>query len=267
MENVKPLDPKFDPHKVRPKKTTKIKKMIAIMSGKGGVGKSTVSALLATHAQKAGYQAAVIDGDIIGPSIGHLFNIHQPAFGDDQGIQPAVSERGIKIMTSNMLVKTETTPILWRGALITNAVKDFYGQVLWGDVDLMVMDMPPGTGDVALTMFQSLPIDGIILVTSPQDLVSMIVSKAVEMAQQLKIPILGILENYSYFICDQCEALHHPFGESKIETLAEKYGLNLLAQLPIDPKINTLGDQGKIEEVESEDFAWLIKSILEDSSV
>jgi Mrp family chromosome partitioning ATPase len=267
MDTVKPLDPKFDPHKVRPKKSTKIKKMIAVMSGKGGVGKSTISALIASHAQKLGHQAAIIDGDIIGPSIGHLFNIHQPAYGDANGIQPAISERGVKIMTSNMLVKSETTPILWRGALVTNAIKDFYGQVLWDEIDLMVLDMPPGTGDVALTMFQSLNVDGIVIVTSPQDLVSMIVSKAVEMAQQLKIPILGIIENYSYFVCDQCEALHHPFGESKLEALAEKYGLKLLAQLPIDPEINTLGDLGQIEDVEHEVFTTLVQSLMESSDV
>ena len=175
MEQAKTLDPKFDPHRVRPKKSTHIKKMIAVVSGKGGVGKSTISALIASHAQKRGLQAGIIDGDIICPSIGHLFNIHQSAYGDEAGIQPAMSERGVKIMTSNMLVKTETTPILWRGALITKAVNDFYAQVLWEDIDLMIIDMPPGTGDIALTVFQGLPIDGIIIVTSPHDLVSMIV--------------------------------------------------------------------------------------------
>ena len=267
METKTKLDPKFDPHKVRPQKTTQIKKMIAVVSGKGGVGKSTVSALIASHAQKLGYQVGVIDGDIIGPSIGHLFNIHQPAYGDESGIQPALSERGIKIMTSNMLVSTETTPILWRGALIANALKDFYGKVLWEDLDLMILDMPPGTGDIALTVFQSIPIDGIVIVTSPQDLVSMIVSKAVEMAQKMNVPIVGLIENYSYFVCDSCDALHHPFGESKVEALAEKYQIELLAQLPIDPRINELGDEGRIEEIESEVMLKIAQRLCEDSDV
>lgn len=267
METKKPLDPNFDPHKVRPQKTTKIKKMIAVVSGKGGVGKSTVSALIASHAQKAKKQVGIIDGDIIGPSIGHLFNIHQPAYGDDAGIQPALSERGIKIMTSNMLVSTETTPILWRGALITNAVKDFYAKVLWEDLDLMVLDMPPGTGDIALTVFQSIPIDGIVIVTSPQDLVSMIVSKAVEMAQKLNVPILGLIENYSYFVCDSCEAMHYPFGASKVEELCEKYQIELLAQLPINPAINALGDEGRIEEIELPEIEKIVEKLFEETHV
>jgi len=170
-------------------------------------------------------------------------------------------------MTSNMLVSTETTPILWRGALITNALKDFYAKVLWEDLDLMVLDMPPGTGDIALTVFQSTPIDGIIIVTSPQDLVSMIVSKAVEMAQKLNVPILGLIENYSYFVCDSCEAMHYPFGQSKAEELAEKYGIQLLAQLPIDPMINTLGDEGRIEELERDEFKSIVERLFEDTHV
>ena len=263
MVDTKNLDPKFNPFKPRPKKETQIKKMVAVVSGKGGVGKSTVSALLATHAQRAGYQTGIIDGDIIGPSMGHLFNIHQPLFGDDAGIQPAVTETGIKLVTSNMLVPNETTPILWRGALITNAVKDFYTEVIWEELDLMVLDMPPGTGDIALTVFQNLPITGIIIVTSPQDLVSMIVSKAVEMANKMNVPIIGIIENFSYFICDDCDKVHYPFGSSKGKMLSEKYNIPLLGQLPINPMINELADQGRIEEVESEDFTWLIETIME----
>ena len=262
MTNQK-LDPKFNPFKPRAKKETQVKKMIAVVSGKGGVGKSTVSALLATHAQRAGYQTGVIDGDIIGPSMGHLFNIHQPLFGDESGIEPAVTETGIKLVTSNMLIKEETNPILWRGALITKAVTDFWTEVNWQELDLMVLDMPPGTGDIAMTVFQSLPITGIVIVTSPQDLVSMIVSKAVEMAQKMNVPIIGIIENFSYFVCDDCDKVHYPFGQSKGQAAADKYNIPLLGQLPINPIINQLADEGRIEEIESEDFTWLVETIME----
>jgi Mrp family chromosome partitioning ATPase len=163
-----------------------------------------------------------------------------------------------------MLVETDTTPILWRGALITNAVKQFYTDVAWGELDLVVVDMPPGTGDIALTVFQSLPIDGIIIVTTPQDVVSMIVSKAIEMAQKMNVPILGIIENMSYMDCDGCGKRHYPFGESKIQVLADKYNLPVIAQLPIIPLFNQLADEGRIEEVDSEDFSWLVESIMAD---
>jgi Mrp family chromosome partitioning ATPase len=258
------LDPNFNPFKARPKKGTKIKKVIAVISGKGGVGKSTVAALLASHAQKAGYATGLIDGDIVGPSMGQLFNVHTAAFGDDAGIQPFVTPSGLKLITSNMLVETETTPILWRGALITNAVKQFYTDVAWGELDLMVVDMPPGTGDIALTVFQSLPIDGIIVVTTPQDLVSMIVSKAIEMANKMNVPMLGLIENMSYLDCEECGHRHYPFGQSKLTELAEKYGLPVIAQLPIIPLFNQMADQGRIEAIDSEDFKWLVESILAD---
>ncbi|MEI7667581.1 MAG: Mrp/NBP35 family ATP-binding protein [Erysipelotrichaceae bacterium] len=262
MTENKPLDPHYDPSKVRPKKGTKIKKMIAIVSGKGGVGKSTIAALLASHSQRAGYQSAIIDGDIIGPSLSHLFNIHEAAGADELGILPYITPSGLKVLSSNMMVETETTPILWRGPLISGAIKQFYTDVLWGELDLMVLDMPPGTGDVALTVFQSLPIDGIIIVTSPQDLVSMIVSKAIEMAQTMSIPILGIIENYSYLICDECGHKMYPFGESKIEDIALKYDLPIIAQLPLDPTYSILADQGKIETIDSEQFTWLVETIM-----
>jgi len=262
MTEQKPLDPHYDPSKVRPKKGTKIKKMIAVVSGKGGVGKSTISALLASHAQRVGYQSAMIDGDIVGPSLGQLFNIHESAVADENGIIPFISPSGLKIFSSNMMVETETTPILWRGPLISGAIKQFYTDVLWGEIDLMVLDMPPGTGDIALTVFQSLPIDGIIIVTTPQDLVSMIVSKAIEMAVQMDIPILGIIENYSYLICDDCGHKMYPFGESKLEALAMHYDLPIIAQLPLDPTYASLADQGKIETIESEQFAWLVETLM-----
>ena len=262
-ENQK-LDPKFNPFKAHPKKGTKIKKMIAIVSGKGGVGKSTIAALLASHAQKSGFQTGLIDGDIVGPSLGQLFHIQTQAFGSDEGILPFVTESGLKVITSNMLVPSNTTPILWRGALITNAVKQFYTDVVWGQLDLMVVDMPPGTGDIALTVFQSLPIDGIIIVTTPQDLVSMIVSKAIEMAQTMNIPILGIIENMSYLDCDACTHRIYPFGQSKIQVLADKYNLPVMAQLPIVPLFNQLADEGRIEEIDSEDFMWLVEKLMVD---
>lgn len=258
-EDIK-LDPAFDPFKTRAKKSTSIKKIIAVVSGKGGVGKSTVAALLASHANKDGYKVGVIDGDIVGPSMGHLFNIHHPVFGTKDGIDPALSERGVKLITSNMLIESETTPILWRGALITKALKDFYSEVLWGELDLMVVDMPPGTGDIALTVFQSLPISGIIIVTSPQDLVTMIVSKAVEMAKKMNVPILGIIENMAYME-HKGERLY-PFGQPKSESLANTYDIPLLAQLAIDPELNKLADAGDIEAYESEDFHWLVETLL-----
>jgi len=262
MSENQNLDPKFNPFKARPKKETKIKKMFAIVSGKGGVGKSTVAALLASHAQKSGFQTGLLDGDIVGPSMGQLFNIHTQAFGSDDGILPFETESGLKVITSNMLVESDTTPILWRGALITNAVKQFYTDVAWGELDLMVVDMPPGTGDIALTVFQSLPIDGIIIVTTPQDLVSMIVSKAIEMAQKMNIPILGIIENMSYMDCDECGKRHTPFGISKVKELSEKYNLPVIAQLPIVPAFNQLADEGRIEEIDSEDFSWLVETLM-----
>jgi len=264
MSENKTLDPKFNPFKAHPKKETKIRKMFAIVSGKGGVGKSTVAAFLASHGQKAGYQTGLIDGDIVGPSMGQFFNIHTQAFGSDLGILPYETESGLKVITSNMLVESETTPILWRGALITNALKQFYTDVAWGQLDLMVVDMPPGTGDIALTAFQSLPIDGIIIVTTPQDVVSMIVSKAIEMAQKMNMPILGIIENMSFMDCPECQHRIYPFGKSKLQVLADKYDLPIIASLPIVPLYNQLADEGRIEEVESEDFKRLIEILMED---
>lgn len=264
MTEKQPLDPNFNPFKARPQKTTKIKKMIAIVSGKGGVGKSTVAAFLASHAQRAGYKTGIIDGDIVGPSMGQLFNVHGPLYGKDNIIEPVQTPSGLKVITSNMLLESDTTPILWRGSLITNAVKEFYTNVNWGELDLMIVDMPPGTGDIALTVFQSLPINGIVIVTSPQDLVSMIVSKAIEMANKMNIPVLGIIENFSYMTCEECGHKMYPFGQSKGLTIAEKYDLPLLAQLPIVPEYNELADQGRIEEVVSRDFDWLVETILGD---
>ena len=226
---------------------SKIKKVIAVVSGKGGVGKSTVTASLATAMAKRGRKVAVLDADITGPSIPPAFGIHERAMATEDGIQPAVTSGGIKLMSLNLLTENETDPVIWRGPVIAGVVTQFWTDVVWGDVDYMFVDMPPGTGDVPLTVFQSLPVDGIVVVTSPQDLVSMIVTKAVHMAQMMSIPVLGLIENYSYYQCPDCGAKHAIFGESHLEQEAMQLGLPLLAQLPIDPELAAAIDMGKAE--------------------
>ena len=226
---------------------SKIKKVIAVVSGKGGVGKSTVTASLAAAMAKRGRKVAVLDADITGPSIPTAFGIHERAMATEDGIQPAVTSGGIKLMSLNLLTENETDPVIWRGPVIAGVVTQFWTDVVWGDVDYMFVDMPPGTGDVPLTVFQSLPVDGIVVVTSPQDLVSMIVTKAVHMAQMMSIPVLGLIENYSYYQCPDCGAKHAIFGESHLEQEAMQLGLPLLAQLPIDPELAAAIDMGKAE--------------------
>ena len=218
-----------------------------MVSGKGGVGKSTVTASLATAMAKRGRKVAVLDADITGPSIPTAFGIHERAMATEDGIQPAVTSGGIKLMSLNLLTENETDPVIWRGPVIAGVVTQFWTDVVWGDVDYMFVDMPPGTGDVPLTVFQSLPVDGIVVVTSPQDLVSMIVTKAVHMAQMMSIPVLGLIENYSYYQCPDCGAKHAIFGESHLEQEAMQLGLPLLAQLPIDPELAAAIDMGKAE--------------------
>jgi Mrp family chromosome partitioning ATPase len=259
--SAQPLDPKYNPFFARPKKTTKIKSMIAIVSGKGGVGKSTVTSLLATHTQRAGLQTAILDADITGPSMGRMFGLRENPHGSEEGIYPAVTSTGIELISSTMMLESEDTPILWRGPMIGNAVKEFYTEVFWGKIDVMFVDMPPGTGDVPLTVFQSLPLKGIILVTTPQDLVSMIVSKAVSMANQMNIPILGIIENMSYMECGHCGEKMYPFGQSKLETFAETYRIPILAKLPIHPEYNELADNGKVEEIVNDEFAAIVSTL------
>ena len=228
-----------------------IGKVIAVVSGKGGVGKSTVTSSLAVAMARRGRKVAVLDADITGPSIPMAFGVHQRATGTDAGIDPAVTPSGIKLMSLNLLTANETDPVIWRGPVIAGVVTQFWSDVVWGDVDYMFVDMPPGTGDVPLTVFQSLPVDGVIVVTSPQDLVSMIVTKAVHMAQMMSVPLLGLIENYSYFQCPDCGAKHTIFGESHLEQEAMKLGLPLLAKLPIDPKVAAAFDAGKIESLET----------------
>ena len=225
-------------------------KVIAVVSGKGGVGKSTVTCSLAAAMARLGKKTAVLDADITGPSVPTAFGIHEHAVGSELGIYPAVSKGGVALMSLNLLTENETDPVIWRGPVIAGTVKQFWTDVIWGDVDYMFVDMPPGTGDVPLTVFQSLPVDGIIVVTSPQDLVSMIVTKAVNMAKMMDIPVLGLVENYSYFQCPDCGKKHAIFGDSHLEKVAMELEIPVLAQLPIDPSLAAAFDTGKIEQVE-----------------
>lgn len=229
-----------------------IKKVIGVVSGKGGVGKSLVTASLAVLTRKLGYSVGILDADITGPSIPKMFGVHEKAIGNDFGIYPCETDSGIKLMSINLLLETEESPVVWRGPVIAGAVKQFWTDVIWGDVDFLFVDMPPGTGDVPLTVFQSLPLDGIIIVTSPQELVSMIVEKAVNMASLMDIPVLGLVENYSYIVCPDCGKVIRPYGESKIETLAENYGTDVLAKLPIDSNLASQCDKGLIELFEGD---------------
>ena len=226
-----------------------IGKVIAVVSGKGGVGKSLVTSSLAVAMRRMGKTVGVLDADITGPSIPMAFGVHQRATGTDAGIDPAVTPSGIKLMSLNLLTANETDPVVWRGPVIANVVKQFWSDVVWGEVDYMFVDMPPGTGDVPLTVFQSLPVNGLLVVTSPQDLVSMIVTKAVHMAQMMSIPVLGLIENYSYFQCPDCGAKHAIFGKSHLEQEAMQLGLPLLAQLPIDPAVAAAIDAGQAENL------------------
>ena len=224
-----------------------IHKVIGVVSGKGGVGKSLVTSLLAILVQRNGKQAAILDADITGPSIPKVFGVNGRALGDKQGIIPAETSTGIRLMSINLLLEDNSDPVVWRGPVIAGAVKQFWTDVCWGDVDYMFVDMPPGTGDVPLTVFQSLPIDGIIVVASPQELVEIIVEKAVKMAQMMNVPILGLVENMSYFECPTCHDKHYIFGKSHITGLANQFKIESTAQIPIDPSLAALCDQGKIE--------------------
>ncbi|MFW5982186.1 MAG: P-loop NTPase [Halanaerobiaceae bacterium] len=240
-----------------------IKKVIAIISGKGGVGKSLITSMMAVTMNRRSHETAILDADVTGPSIPKAFGIEEKARGSQFGILPVKSETGINIMSLNLLLENETDPVIWRGPVISGTVKQFWTDVIWGDVDFMFVDMPPGTGDVSLTVFQSIPVDGIIIVTSPQDLVSMIVSKSVNMAEKMNIPILGLVENMAYFKCPDCGKEHRIFGKSHVEEIAQKHNLDVLASLPIDPVIPELSDQGLIERYENDPLENLAK-ILEN---
>ena len=233
-----------------PHELSSIKNVIAVVSGKGGVGKSLVTSLLASSMQKKGYHTAVLDADITGPSIPKAFGVHQKAYANEYGLLPAKSRLGVDLMSINLLLDNDTDPVLWRGPVIAGAVSQFWTDVIWTDVDFMFVDMPPGTGDVPLTVFQSIPVKGIIVVTSPQELVSMIVAKAVNMAKMMNIPILGLVENYSYYKCPDCGSEHAIFGESRIDLVSRSMGVKLLARLPIDPNVSRAFDAGEIEDLQ-----------------
>lgn len=229
---------------------SKIKKVIAVVSGKGGVGKSLVTGLLASRMTILGNKCAVLDADVTGPSVPRMFGVRGVLTGDEKGIFPAESVKGTKIVSSNLMLEDETDPIIWRGPIIAGMVKQFWTDVIWGDVDYMFVDCPPGTGDVPLTVFQSIKVDGIIVVTSPQELVSMIVAKAVKMASMMNIPIIGLVENMSYVKCPDCGKEIDIFGSSKVNEVALSYGLKLLARIPINPTVAKAVDKGLIEEID-----------------
>lgn len=234
----------------KPNKYSSIKKVIGIVSGKGGVGKSLVTSLLAVKLKQKGYNSAILDADITGPSIPKMFGVKDKATGNELGLFPNNTSSGIKIMSSNLLLKNDTDPVVWRGAIISGLVKQFWHDVIWQDIDFLLVDMPPGTGDVPLTVFQSFSVDGIIIVTSPQELVSMIVTKAVNMANMMNIPILGLVENMSYIECPNCNEHISIFGESHVEEIAKSFNLDVLAKMPLNPNIASLCDKGEIEKVD-----------------
>lgn len=231
----------------KPHALSKIKKVIGVVSGKGGVGKSLVTSLSAVESARLGYRTAILDADITGPSIPRSFGLTEKACGSEEGLYPVKTSTGISVMSLNLLTENETDPVVWRGPMIAGVVKQFWTDVIWGDVDFMFVDMPPGTGDVPLTVFQSIPVDGIIIVTSPQELVSMIVEKAVNMARLMNIPVLGLVENMSYVLCPDCGKKIEIFGKSHAGEIADKYGMKVLGSLPFDPKLAAEVDAGRIE--------------------
>ena len=228
-----------------------VKKVIGVVSGKGGVGKSLVTATLAVLFNRKGYNTAILDADVTGPSIPKMFGIHGRATGSDLGINPAVTANGIKIMSVNLMLPHEEDPVIWRGPVLSGVVKQFWTDVVWDEVDYLFVDMPPGTGDVPLTVFQSIPLDGIVIVTSPQELVSLIVKKAYNMAKMMDVPVLGLVENFSYLQCPDCGKVIHLFGKSNAQEVADQLGIPLLAQVPIDPALASLVDEGEFERMTS----------------
>ncbi len=238
-----------------------VKHVIGVVSGKGGVGKSLVTSLLAAAMQKEGYQAAVLDADITGPSIPKVLGLREKATGTDTAIFPVLSKSGIEVMSINLLLPNESDPVVWRGPILGGTVKQFWTDVEWGRVDYMFVDMPPGTGDVPLTVFQSLPLAGIIVVTSPQELVSMIVEKAVKMAALMEIPVLGLVENMSYFECPDCGKRHSIFGESHIDELAERFGIGTVSKIPVDPRLASLCDEGRIEYYQADCLKEMVERL------
>ena len=236
----------------KPNDMTHVKKLIGVVSGKGGVGKSLVTSMLAVLMSRQGYTAAVLDADMTGPSIPRAFGLHEQAQGTDIGIMPVITKTGIRVMSLNLLLEHESDPVVWRGPIIAGTVKQFWQEVIWKDVDFLFVDMPPGTGDVPLTVFQTLPVDGIVVVASPQELVSLIVAKAVNMANMMNIPVLGLVENMSYVLCPDCGKKIDVFGESHVAETAAEFGVPVLARIPIDPQLARQADLGVIESFEGD---------------
>lgn len=232
----------------KPHAKSSIKKVIAVVSGKGGVGKSMTTSLLASYAHKKGLSVGIMDADITGPSIPRMFGVNERATAEEDGLNTVLTPSGIQLMSMNLLLENENDPVIWRGMMIAGTVQQFWTDVIWRDVDLLFIDMPPGTGDVPLTVFQSIPISGVVVVTTPQDLVKMVVEKAVKMAEMMNIPVLGLVENMSYITCPDCGKKIEVFGENKADAIAAEYGIPAVAKMPIDPKIASLADCGRIED-------------------
>lgn len=259
MTNKKP---NFDKFKIQTQPGTKIGKIIAVMSGKGGVGKSSIASELAVSLKNKNYKVGLLDADITGPSIAEAFGIDEAVRGTAEGFMtPALSDNGIKLISTNMILPKKTDPVVWRASIVTGVIKQFYTDVNWGEIDYLVVDMPPGTADVPLTVFQSLPIDGVVAVATPQGLVEMVVEKSLKMAKMMGKNIIGIVENMSYYECPDCGSKHVIFGESNIEEVAKKYGVDTLVKLPIDPEIASKIDQGMATEIENELLNPIVEKI------
>lgn len=244
-----------------PHKRSSIKKVIGVVSGKGGVGKSLTTALLSAFAHKQGKSVGIMDADITGPSIPHMFGVTDRATGSEEGIDTVLSPSGIQMMSMNLLLDEATTPVIWRGMVVSGTVMQFWTDVVWKDVDLLFIDMPPGTGDVPLTVFQSIPISGIVVVTTPQDLVKMVVEKAVNMANMMNVPVLGLVENMSYLTCPDCGKKIEVFGASKAKSIAAEYGIPAVARMPLDPHISELADAGRVEDYETDALGEIFAQI------
>lgn len=244
-----------------PHQLSKIGKVVGVVSGKGGVGKSMITSMLAVSTQRLGYQVAILDADVTGPSIPRAFGIKNKAQGSEFGLFPVKSKTGISIMSVNLLLENDTDPVVWRGPIIAGTVKQFWTGVVWGDIDFMFVDLPPGTGDVPLTVFQSIPLDGIVIVTSPQELVGMIVEKAANMATMMDIPVLALVENMSYFKCPDCDKKYQIFGESLVDEIAAKHGIKMVCKMPINPKLAAATDAGTMELFDNDSLTELIKML------
>lgn len=256
--------PDAGPSKFATNARSNIKHVIGVVSGKGGVGKSLVTSLLASEMQKRGFKVGILDADVTGPSIPKTFGITNPLTADADGILPAYTQSGIKVVSVNLMLPKDDIPVAWRGPVVSGIIKQFWGEVSWGDIDYLFVDMPPGTSDVFLTVFQSLPVDGIVTVSAPQELVAMIVGKAVNLAHDLNVPVVGLVENMAYFKCDNCDKEHHIFGEPQGSTVAERYEIPAYATLPIDPDFARLCDAGKVEEY---DVAGALDPIIEQVEI